>query len=397
MRAGELPLEKYVITKGLSKHPKEYGDNHGQAHVYVAKSMMDANKVVNVNDHIPYVITEPLKSEDDNKASSNNNKSASQYARHPEEILRSAGALKPDVEWYLANQILPPISRLCDPIQGTSQSIMAEKLGLDSTKYNNSMSGTSQNEINEDDLVSFTPDSMLSDAERFKDVMKLKLTCSSCNETNVFSGIFHITHDQQPKEDDTTGDEQKKKAGSSSTLQVTSGFRCPNPNCMHPELWGESSHVSLVGRLSNALTIMHRKISKEYHSGVVKCNDQTCCLETNQLSVLGNTCLLRGCTGTLHSKHTEKSVHANMKYLDTLFDIDHACEQLEKFHKYNGSSTKDLVKSVVSPLDKVVIEYLHSITQDRLKLNAYNWVDPSFWQGLFNPKKQSGQQYKLLQ
>lgn len=36
-----------------------------------------------------------------------------------------------DVEWYLTQQILPPIARLCEPIEGTSLAILAERLGLD--------------------------------------------------------------------------------------------------------------------------------------------------------------------------------------------------------------------------------------------------------------------------
>jgi DNA polymerase alpha subunit A len=39
-----------------------------------------------------------------------------------------------DYEWYLSNQILPPISRLCEPIEGTSAAILSEKLGLDASK-----------------------------------------------------------------------------------------------------------------------------------------------------------------------------------------------------------------------------------------------------------------------
>jgi DNA polymerase alpha subunit A len=40
-----------------------------------------------------------------------------------------------DYEWYLSTQILPPISRLCEPIEGTSPAILSERLGLDASKY----------------------------------------------------------------------------------------------------------------------------------------------------------------------------------------------------------------------------------------------------------------------
>ena len=40
-----------------------------------------------------------------------------------------------DVEWYLNQQILPPIARLCEPIEGTSTAMLAERLGLDGSKF----------------------------------------------------------------------------------------------------------------------------------------------------------------------------------------------------------------------------------------------------------------------
>jgi DNA polymerase alpha subunit A len=40
MRSGELPLDKYGITKGLSKHPNDYPDAKSQPHVHVAKMML---------------------------------------------------------------------------------------------------------------------------------------------------------------------------------------------------------------------------------------------------------------------------------------------------------------------------------------------------------------------
>ena len=44
---------------------------------------------------------------------------ATQRAYHPDEVLKAKGELTIDFEWYLAQQILPPVSRLCEPIEGT--------------------------------------------------------------------------------------------------------------------------------------------------------------------------------------------------------------------------------------------------------------------------------------
>jgi len=128
IRNGELPLDKFVIIKGLSKHPNDYPDAKALPHVQVAKRMLKGNRPVNTGDQVPYVVTAPLEG-------SKELLSPAERAHHPEEILRSGGLLKPDIEWYLTQQILSPVAVLCEPIEGASQTVLAEKLGLDGSKY----------------------------------------------------------------------------------------------------------------------------------------------------------------------------------------------------------------------------------------------------------------------
>ena len=235
MRSNELPLEKYVITKGLSKHPDQYPDAKSQPHVQVARMMLKAKRPVNTGDHIPYVITEVLdQSETENGKKSKSG--AAGRARHPEEIHRSAGILKPDIEWYLTQQILPPISRLCECIDGTSQAMIAKILGLDASRF--SQSQGSGAEIDDNSLVKFTPASFLADTDRFKDVDRFVITCQSCSLSNELKGVFTVGHDKS---------------------QIMSGFQCPNPQCSKPNHWGYDSHFDLMNVLSNKLSIMVRR------------------------------------------------------------------------------------------------------------------------------------------
>lgn len=127
IRSGVIDISQFVITKGLNKSPKDYPDVKGQPHLQVALKMLKLNKPVNIGDHIPYVI---CKAEDGAEKSS-----PADRAHHPEEVSRSDGALSIDYEWYLSQQILPPISRLCEPIEGTSQAIISQQLGLDSSRF----------------------------------------------------------------------------------------------------------------------------------------------------------------------------------------------------------------------------------------------------------------------
>ena len=166
VREGSVPLEKFTITKGLNKNPKDYADRKGMPHLFVALEMVRRGRPVNVGDHIPYVIT----AEQEGVKTT----SFAERARHPDDLVAAnkeaeRTGVKPklriDTEWYLSQQILPPTSRLVDPIEGTSQAMIAEQLGLDSRKYGiSSFSG----DLMDEDMIGFTPSSQMSDEERFK-------------------------------------------------------------------------------------------------------------------------------------------------------------------------------------------------------------------------------------
>jgi DNA polymerase alpha subunit A len=83
---------------------------------------------------------------------------------------------------------------LIEPIEGLSQHLIAEKLGLDSSKYNHVVLSSGA-EVDEDELVDYTLASCLSDDERFKDVEKLQLQCMECGVESEFPGVFHVSQD----------------------------------------------------------------------------------------------------------------------------------------------------------------------------------------------------------
>lgn len=355
MRNGELPIEKYVITKGLSKHPNDYPDGKSQPHVQVAKMMLKNNRPVNTGDHIPYVITAPL----DEGAEAAKSPSATERARHPEEIIRSGGVLKPDVEWYLTQQILPPVGRLCEPIEGLSQQILAEKLGLDSSRYNYSSRGGG--ELDDEDLINYTPASLLKDEERFRSVEPLKIFCYACGVESRFPGVFHVAKDE------VTG-----------SPIVVSGLMCTNPECTRPKFWGQESHFECYSRIQNSMSIWLRGLQTKYYEGWVRCDEPSCGLETRQLSVVGPVCLNRGCTGQMIPLDSEREVHTHLTYLEALFDSEHASEQLEL--KKVGKK-QDLLKGIAKH-DRSTFDDLHRNAKRALNASAYNWISPQLWKGL---------------
>ena len=162
--------------------------------------------------------------------------SFAQRAYHPDVVTRSQGALQIDVEWYLNQQILPPISRLCEPIEGTSTALLAEHLGLDSSKYVKKASM-------EDDLsefCDFVPSSKMDDAERFQGTKPWTLSCLKCGTASEFPGVVNSKNGK-------------------------SGLICPIGNCS-AEFWGAKNPGACFSRLSNLLTMRLRQDKLKYYS-----------------------------------------------------------------------------------------------------------------------------------
>jgi DNA polymerase alpha subunit A len=345
-------LERYVITKGLSKHPNDYPDGNVLPHVFVAKQMLKHGRPVSTGDHIPYVITSPIEQEPGDQPLAKAATMA-ERARHPDEIARSNGILKPDIEWYLTQQILPPISRLCEPIDGTSQQMLAQKLGLDSARYN--QSNGAKNDIDADIDFDYVPASFLPDNERFKNVDRLQITCFSCGVESEFPGVFGAIKDGE--------------------AIPSSGLRCTNQGCQRPTFWGQANHFECYARITNSMSLWVRRRTCQYYQGRVRCDEPSCGLVTRQLSVAGSICLRRGCHGKMIALDGERDVHTHLKYLERLFDIEHAREQLKK----KSFSKDDLA---ISKLDESTFKELHAVAKHHLDSNAYNFIKPIFWRGL---------------
>jgi DNA polymerase alpha subunit A len=124
----------------LSKNPEDYPDAKSQPHVQVALRLKAKGGAPHSGDVIPYIFCLG-EGEETGKSGQ------AERARHPDEVrkadnglkiganrlidrgLRQLTLLSSDFEHYLSHQILPPIERLCDPIEGTDRARLAECLG----------------------------------------------------------------------------------------------------------------------------------------------------------------------------------------------------------------------------------------------------------------------------
>lgn len=283
VRDGLIPVDKYIITKSLTKNPEEYADKKSQPHVQVALAMKKRGRAAKVGDVIPYVI---CVGEGSILAS---------RAFHPDDLTSPDSELKVgifiinlDFSWYLSNQIHPPVARLCAPIDGTDIPRLANCLGLDVSKYQNTNTSTAQ----EEELYTF--ESTIPEKERFKDVERWTPRCNSCEETSEFVGFFK-DHDR-----------------------VKGGFNCAK--CDAPLSFGSLS-CQLLAKL--------RGFMCKYLDQAAVCDDAACRTKTRACSVFGRRCLVTGCKGFVNLEYSDSRLYTQMQYYEHLFSLDAYITKLE--------------------------------------------------------------------
>ena len=342
VKSGQEDITKFIITKGLNKNPRDYPDHKGQAHLVVAMEMIKQDKPVNVGDHIPYIICSqgPVGSQ------------PAARAKHPDDVLKSNGELTIDIEYYLGTQILPPISRLCEPIEGTSSAILSTMLGLDASKFARQNASTYDDAM---DNAMFAAKSNMRDEERFKDCDKLTFTCKCCKEEREFYSLFD-------------------KSKSTCSLNCSS--------CGAAFL-GRSHARDCYAYLSNLVTALIRKCQQKYYTYSLVCDDQGCKEHTTHQPIVGYRC--RSCkSGRLNREYDDATLHTQLKYLESLFDF----ERYEKRMKDENANPQDVLQPVKSLLkdETEVYRLLKNHMSNSVNASAYNWIRPSLWTALQKAK-----------
>jgi len=368
-----VAIEEYVVTKGMNKAVKDYPDAKSQPHLQVALAMLAEGKPVNVGDHIPYVICV-------DHAKPVQEASFALRAFHPDAVVKSAGALSVDVEWYLTQQVLPPIARLCEPIEGTSTAALAEHLGLDGAKFAR-MGGGGQQGGGDDlfDLCDYVPTSKQSDEERFRDAAPLgKLECAKCGCQSAFRGAL------VPSLPAAAAAAAGAAADPTKGVTWASGFACPLAGC-GAEFFGAPGAAACFAKMSNALALNVRGEKLKYYESVVMCDDSSCGHKTQQLSVMGNGCVVRGCQGRMAAVYSDKRLFTQLKYLEELMDVDLILA------KRGFAARAAQVKGACLPKAHAdVANALKLQMASELDCSAYNWVPKSFWQTAFEPSEKPG-------
>ncbi|VDC06072.1 unnamed protein product [Peniophora sp. CBMAI 1063] len=272
VRTGKVPLDEFIIFKRLGKAPEDYPDAKSQPHVQVALRMKARGASARAGDVIPYIFCV------DEGGESSGKTAQADRARHPDEI-RKATDTKIDFEYYLAHQVLPPIERLCDPIEGTDRARLAECLGLDPGRYRHSVSGEGE------DRYIGTLDSQMSDEQRYKDCDPLLIRCRGCGVSSPFG---HMT-------DETT------------CMLKASGAICPKCE-------GPISGPSIAAQLETQI----REHISQYYLGWTVCLDSICQNRARMMRVYGDRCLK--CSSKVRYEYNDGMLYNQLRYYGYLFD-----------------------------------------------------------------------------
>ncbi|KAK9713540.1 hypothetical protein RND81_06G034100 [Saponaria officinalis] len=352
MRNGQMGLEKFIITKSLTKPPEAYPDAKNQPHVQVALRLKQNGYTVGcaAGDTVPYIIC--CEQEVGVGASTG----IAQRARHPDELKRDNSTWMIDINYYLSQQIHPVVSRLCASIQGTDPARLADCLGLDSSKFQSRSNYDTSN-----DHTSFLL-CAVDDEERYQGCEPLSLSCPTCSSSydcpSIFSSLCKTIKDKpneaaQPEE---------------PTSDFWQRLRCPK--C--PEE-GDVGRISPV-MIANQVKRQAAGFISLYYRGLMTCDDETCKYTTRSLNLRLIGDAERGtvcpnypcCNGRLVRTCSEVDLYKQLTYFCHVLDTVRGVDKVDVKTRVMLEKELNRVRTMVSGASEVAQKL-----KDRC---AYGWV-----------------------
>nr|XP_033339559.1 DNA polymerase alpha catalytic subunit isoform X1 [Megalopta genalis] len=274
VREKQVSLSSLVITKQLSKNPNEYSDAK-QAHVQVALRLnKEGGRMWKVGDTVPYIICDD-----------GTEKSATDRAYHIDEYKKSS-SLKIDVNYYLLSQVFPIALRICEPIEGIDDVLLAQNLGLKNIYK-------SKRVIHEQESNDIP---LLVNDDRFRFCLPFKFKCADekCRSEIVVKDIVIETPN-------------------GNQLSLAS---CSNPECT-VQPW------TYVNAIQNALTLAVREAITEYYDGWLECENPLCGERTRRipLGFYGKYPPCRKCGADMHREYSETKLYNQQCFYLHLFDV----------------------------------------------------------------------------
>lgn len=315
--------------------------------VQAANRLIARGKTVRARDVMSFIITAPPTVATGASVSTTPETAASNA--HPiDEVLRADSGLKPDIDYYLHKQILPPVERLCAPTGMTNVTRLAECLGLDTSKYR--LSSTNGASGNNGPTLLVPLDSQVPDHVRFADCAPLTFRClvSSCHNS------FQI----------------RSLAKESQNGSIThAGISCPRCQTAFRPL-------AVVAQLEAQV----RALLARYYEGWLMCDDPSCGSTTRSMSVYGSRCLgprglARGCLGRIGWVMGEKAVWNQLCAWERVFDVERAKKGDDlDVDERSDEDTREKVK-VLAELNRQRFETCRGVVKGYLDRSGRQWVD----------------------
>ncbi|XP_068086405.1 DNA polymerase alpha catalytic subunit [Anabrus simplex] len=287
LEEGRVPLQLLTITKQLTKSVELYADSKSLPHVQVAMRLNSkGGHRFKAGDTVSYVVCED-----------GSNLPPAQRAYHVDE-LKGKESLKIDVKYYLAHQIHPVVSRLCDPIEGTDAARIAECLGLDPNAYHQVQKHqpSTQDESVGDSAI-------LNEEERFKHCDRFKFRCVNdmCNSEITVDGPFC-----------------KTESGSYPVLE-----RCVNPEC-------SVAPTAYLPSIQNQLSLVTRSYIHKYYLNWLVCEDPACPNRTRRvpLRFMRSYPICTLCEkGVMYKEYNDHELYTQLNFFQHIFDLSKAAER----------------------------------------------------------------------
>ncbi|KRZ38321.1 DNA polymerase alpha catalytic subunit [Trichinella pseudospiralis] len=330
IRRNKVVLGKFIIRKQLAKSPDEYLDAKGQPHVAVALRMNEKGSHFRQGDVIPYAI-----------CLDQTTNQAMQRAYHFNEIQQ--GNMQIDFDYYLAQQIHPVVSRLCEPIESLDAACLADWLGLKSAS---SYAKQSNFTVPTTDLATVSSSCSFFDhsyAEPFT------VPCVECGQIIEVTSLFSDT-------------ENIKLALS----------KCPYGDCSFQPATNRQYLVSL---LRNQI---HKHV-QQYYLGWYICDDSTCRYRSRyvvmKLNSEGKLICPKCPSGILIREmlcfqYSEKKLYNQLCFYYTIFDFPRALMRLSKAKKQLARLLPKLHLSVYETLATHACNVLNDNAYGTINLSA---------------------------
>lgn len=403
----QVNLESYIVTKQLTKSPRDYPDANSQPHVKVALRRIEQGKQdgVNAGETVPYIICCEVKPEDEkdmtndaiangHASSKSGGKGLAERAFHPEELQDPRSNLRVDLHYYLTQQLHPVISRLCAPIEGTDAARLADCLGLDASKFAARNVGADDDDMNANRYAacSLDDDAMYEKCEPLKlfasdgkteftfpgvrNILLGKISCADALKPPSARGVVSATEDKENTTTTSVKTPQPKTPGSGTAATTPDAATTQKSKT-------DASATTTIQPLSaaaftNQVTLQVRKTIQKYYAQKLRSDDELYPCETRDITLkavgdveVGTKPLNTICSGVMKKSFEERELYTQLVHFKRLLSRKDALGRI-KDQTIRGTCEKNITKEMRTALDLAKDE-----VEEVLNLSAYRWVNLS--------------------